>query len=135
MTPVANVRRLRHVGLVVPDLLESARFYEEIWGLRYADDQDGVVQLRGSGSEHHLLELHPGTRKGIHHLSFALDSFKDVGTAAEGLRERGLRVVHGPIHLDREGCATDSASSTPKGEWWSSLPNAIQSSLTSGRRL
>lgn len=97
--PAAQVRRLRHVGLVVPDPVESTTFYEEVWGLRYVDDRDGVVSLRAAGTEHHVLELHPGPKKGLHHLSLAVDSFKDVDDAAVRLRERGLRVIDGPRHM------------------------------------
>jgi catechol 2,3-dioxygenase len=54
---------LRSVALTVPDLARAERFYTEIWRLRVAHRAAGVLYLRGSGADHHLLALHeqPGT--------------------------------------------------------------------------
>ena len=66
---------LRSVALTVPDLAAAEDFYTRTWKLDIADrddrddrdDQDprdgGVLYLRGSGPDHHLLALHaaPGT--------------------------------------------------------------------------
>jgi catechol 2,3-dioxygenase-like lactoylglutathione lyase family enzyme len=54
---------LRSVALSVPDLAAAERFYTEVWRLDVAARDGGVLYLRGSGSDHHLLALHhaPGT--------------------------------------------------------------------------
>ncbi len=57
------IAALRSVALTVPDLAAAETFYTQVWHLSVADRADGVIYLRGSGSDHHLLALHaaPGT--------------------------------------------------------------------------
>ena len=54
---------LRSVALTVPDLAAAEAFYVRTWRLAVAGRGEGVLYLRGSGSDHHLLALHaaPGT--------------------------------------------------------------------------
>ena len=49
---------LRSVALTVPDLPAAETFYTEVWRLEVAARTEGVLYLRGSGSDHHLLALH-----------------------------------------------------------------------------
>ena len=49
---------LRSVALTVPDLVDAERFYTQVWRLDVAARGAGVLYLRGSGSDHHLLALH-----------------------------------------------------------------------------
>ena len=49
---------LRSVSLTVPDLAAAEIFYTQTWGLKVISQAPGVVYLRGSGSDHHLLSLH-----------------------------------------------------------------------------
>ena len=49
---------LRSVALTVPDLAAAETFYTQTWKLDIAARGDGVLYLRGSGSDHHLLALH-----------------------------------------------------------------------------
>lgn len=48
---------LRSTALTVPDLAAAELFYTRTWGLAVAARADGVLYLRGSGSDHHLLAL------------------------------------------------------------------------------
>jgi catechol 2,3-dioxygenase len=54
---------LRSVALTVPDLAAAEVFYTQTWLLSVAHRAPGVLYLRGSGADHHLLALHaaPGT--------------------------------------------------------------------------
>src|SRR3712207_219967 len=98
-----KVKHLRHAGLVVPDPKEAASFYEDLWGLRYVDDKDGAVYLRGANEEHHVLALYPGDHKGVHHISFAVENARAVDEAAAFLREQGVTIVEGPHHITEPG--------------------------------
>jgi catechol 2,3-dioxygenase-like lactoylglutathione lyase family enzyme len=51
---------LRSVALNVPDLAAAEQFYTRVWHLAVADRAPGVLYLRGSGNDHHLLALHQG---------------------------------------------------------------------------
>ncbi len=48
---------IRSVELGTPDLAASESFYTGIWGLQLQDRVDGVVYLRASGRDHHVLSL------------------------------------------------------------------------------
>jgi catechol 2,3-dioxygenase len=52
------IAALRSVALSVPDLAAAETFYTQVWRLVVADRAPGVLYLRGSGSDHHLLALH-----------------------------------------------------------------------------
>jgi catechol 2,3-dioxygenase-like lactoylglutathione lyase family enzyme len=51
---------LRSVALNVPDLARAEQFYTQVWNLEVAARADGVLSLRGSGSDAWLLALHAG---------------------------------------------------------------------------
>ena len=57
------IQSLRSVALTVPDLAAAEVFYTATWRLDVAARGEGVLYLRGSGADHHLLALHaaPGT--------------------------------------------------------------------------
>ena len=55
-----TIEALRSVALNVPDLARAESFYTQVWNLQVALRGDDAVYLRGSGSDHHLLALHPG---------------------------------------------------------------------------
>lgn len=48
---------LRSVSLTVPDLAAAEVFYTQTWGLQVAAKDAGVLYLKGSGADHHLLAL------------------------------------------------------------------------------
>lgn len=52
------IQSLRSVALTVPDLSAAETFYTQVWQLDVAARGDGVLYLRGSGTDHHLLALH-----------------------------------------------------------------------------
>ena len=52
------IESLRSVALTVPDLATADTFYTQVWHLTVAERRPGVLYLRGSGNNHHLLALH-----------------------------------------------------------------------------
>ena len=52
------IEALRSAALTVPDLAAAETFYTQVWRLAVAARGPGVVYLRGSGADHHLLALH-----------------------------------------------------------------------------
>src|SRR5579871_5875431 len=63
---------LRHVGLFTPNLDEHARFYIDVWGLQQVEATANAVFLRGSSPEHFILGLFRGSRRGLHHIAYAM---------------------------------------------------------------
>jgi len=86
---------LRSVALTVPDLAAAEAFYVRTWRLAVAERGEGVLYLRGSGSDHHLLALHaaPGTPR-IRQVTLrarsaqALEAIAQATLAAGGTVER-----------------------------------------------
>lgn len=54
------IQGLRSVALFVPDLAQAEHFYTRTWQLDVAHRGDGVLYLRGTGSDAYLLALHQG---------------------------------------------------------------------------
>ena len=95
-----DIRRLRRVGLTTTDLEASTDFYSSAWGLQPVDHGDGVVALRGTGPEHHVLQLRSGDDDLLDHVAFAVADRAAVEAAASHLAARGVRIVAEPGELD-----------------------------------
>lgn len=105
---ILNVKRIDHITLVVKDLDESRRFYVDLLGMEEVPRpgfsfaglwfQVGTVQI------HLILEHDESGPAGAHvpddcsisrtrHFAFEVD---DAMTAADRLREQGIKIVVGP---------------------------------------
>jgi catechol 2,3-dioxygenase-like lactoylglutathione lyase family enzyme len=98
--PVARLRALRSVSLLVPDPKTAADFYADSWGLTPVDRGDDVAWLRGTGEEHHILHLAHNEENALGRIAFALGSRREVDDAARGLETLGVTIVHEPGALD-----------------------------------
>ena len=94
---------LRSVALTVPDLAAAETFYTQTWKLAIAARGDGVLYLRGSGSDHHLLALHAAA--GLPQLlkvtlrargAAALDAIAQATLTAGGRVERAVAAATDP---------------------------------------
>jgi catechol 2,3-dioxygenase len=90
------IQALRSVALTVPDLAAAEVFYTQVWRLVVAHRGDGVLYLRGSGADHHLLALHsaPGVPQILKatlraRSAMALDQVAQAALAAGGVVEQG----------------------------------------------
>src|ERR1700755_708311 len=52
------IQGVRSVALTVPDLASAEDFYTQVWKLDVVERSRGLLYLRGSGADHHLLALH-----------------------------------------------------------------------------
>lgn len=98
-----GITHLRHVGLITPVLEEQAHFYEHVWGLDRVQGDEDVVYFRGAGPEHHILSLHAGEKRGLHHIAFGMVDKLAVDRAAEILAEQGVPIISPPGYLDESG--------------------------------
>ncbi|MGW6062342.1 VOC family protein [Streptomyces sp. NPDC055189] len=102
--PIARLRALRSVELLTPSFTEAADFYQEVWGLETVESERGTAAwLRGTGAEHHALQLTRADRVGLGKLSFAVGTPDEVDEAARRLLARGITPVAGPGPLDQVG--------------------------------
>src|SRR4051794_11914518 len=92
-----HICALRSVALTVPDLDAAERFYTEVWKLAVADRSHGALYLRGSGSDHHLLELRQaeGTPQ-LLRVTLRARSQDDLERIATTTTRAGGSIEHGP---------------------------------------
>lgn len=72
--PEFPVIAIRSVELGVTDLARAEEFYQDVWGLRVADRQDGIVYLRATGTDHHVLALRLHSTAEILSVSFRVNN-------------------------------------------------------------
>ncbi|MEN9628722.1 MAG: hypothetical protein RJA10_1949 [Pseudomonadota bacterium] len=92
---------LRSVALTVPDLAAAEVFYTQVWQLAVAARGDGVLYLRGSGTDHHLLALHaaPGTPR-IRAVTLRARSAEALAAIAQATLAAGGVVDQAPAPAD-----------------------------------
>lgn len=83
-------RRLAHALFFTPDVERAIRFYEAL-GMRVSDrSADVVAFLHGvHGSDHHLVALAKSHGAGLHHSSWDVSSFDEVGLGMEQMYKAG----------------------------------------------
>jgi catechol 2,3-dioxygenase-like lactoylglutathione lyase family enzyme len=86
---------LANVHLLVPDLDKAVKFYTSVWGLIEASHLDGVVYLRGSGSDPYLVALHAGDRAAVVSVGLRADPSADLAALRQRTVEAGAKA--GPI--------------------------------------
>lgn len=113
--PVARLRSLRSVSLRSPHCAESAEFYHEVWGLRPVERDDDAVWLRGTGPEHHVLQLQQAEHNALGKIVFSVASPDEIDTAAARLSAHGIPLVTEPGKLDQVGGGYGLRFGDPEG--------------------
>jgi catechol-2,3-dioxygenase len=98
-----KVTALRSVDLGVPDVESTARFYSDIWGLESVGTEGGSVYLRGTGSYHHILALHPSSRAELLSVNLAAGDKSDVDSLYEKAKAFGITDIAAPTSLQEPG--------------------------------
>ncbi|WP_227998966.1 VOC family protein [Nocardia australiensis] len=93
---VARLRCLRSVELRTQASAESTEFYSEVWGLHVVEHGVNGAWLRGTGEQHHALQLTQAARNGLGRITFAVATPAEVDEAARRLELRGVPIVSGP---------------------------------------
>lgn len=94
--PVVRLRGLRSVSLRVPDPSTSKDFYSEVWGLDPVESDAGRFWLRGTGEEHHILELSGAERNAMGGICFSVGTPAEIDSAARGLERLGIPLLQEP---------------------------------------
>lgn len=90
--PLVRPRRLAHVLVFTSDVSRSVEFYHAILGLRLSDRSgEGVAFMHGiHGSDHHMMAFVKSQGAGLHHLSWDVGSFNEVGLGAMQMADKGF---------------------------------------------
>ncbi|MGI9616953.1 MAG: VOC family protein [Acidimicrobiales bacterium] len=114
MNPL-RLRALRHVSLNCTSLDDARSFYTDAWGLETVHDDDGRLCLRGTGPEHHILDLVSSDVPGLRHVAFAVAVPRDVEAAAERLVAGGVALEFDPRESDGPGGGYEVGFRDPEG--------------------
>lgn len=109
------VTGLRSVAIGTPDLAGSERFYTQVWGLAATARQDGVVYLRASGADHHVLALRHSDSPEILSVTFRVGASEDLGALAERAAGHGATLLSKPTANAEPDGGTVLAIREPQG--------------------
>ncbi|CCD84460.1 putative Metapyrocatechase (MPC) (CatO2ase) (Catechol 2,3- dioxygenase) [Bradyrhizobium sp. ORS 285] len=90
------VTALRSVDLGTPDLGRCEAFYREVWGLERVAMADGVVYLRATGSDHHVVALHRSERTELKAVTFRLAEATDFDAVSRNAIREGATLIAAP---------------------------------------
>ena len=111
-----KITHLRSVTITTPDVAGLVDFYEQIWGLARCADADGAVYLRGAGTEHHILAIHPAEQASVRGYALGLADRAAVDAAAEELAaDPRTELVREPAPLDTPGGGYGLVMTDPDG--------------------
>ncbi|MES2258101.1 MAG: VOC family protein [Pseudomonadota bacterium] len=84
-------RHLSHILLFTPDVGVGIDFYSRVLGLRLSDRSGDIVAFLHSphGSDHHLVAFAKSHSYGLHHSSWDVASFDDIGAGTQQMTEAG----------------------------------------------
>ena len=109
---MSRVTEIRYVGYGVPDLAAERDFYRSVWGLRLAQESEGMAYLAAEGhDEPYVVRLRAAPEKRIDVIGLATETRADVDALHERVAAAGCRIISKPSPLASPGGATASASS------------------------
>ena len=90
---------LRSVEIGLADLPAAEAFFTETWNLSVAAREGGVVYLRGTGADHHLLALHPRPASQLLSVTLRAASREALDVLERNTPTHGGTVLHarGPV--------------------------------------
>lgn len=91
--PKTRPRNLSHFAIYTTDVIAATAWYGQTLGLRLSDGSGPVVAfLHGAhGSDHHLLALVGSSHRGMHHSSWDVGSFQEVGLGSAQMFRAGFK--------------------------------------------
>lgn len=93
MTDIVRVGSLRGIVMRGPGLPATLPFYEDMWGLRLAHEEDGAAYLRGTGEEAFLYGLKDGPVFGIEYVHFSMPDRASMDALHDQVVAKGAEVV------------------------------------------
>lgn len=140
---MAQVTDIRYVGYGVPDLAAEAAFYRDVWGLRDAGEQDGLVHFAAPGhDEPCVVRLRRTPEERIDVVALAASSRSDVDALHARVTAAGCDVIFAPRDLttlgggygfrffSKDGLTFEISADVARGpkralERWEGLPEKI----------
>jgi catechol 2,3-dioxygenase-like lactoylglutathione lyase family enzyme len=97
LAPIVYPRRLCHIAVFTANIADAIEFYKRVMGLRLSDrSRDIIAFMHGvHGSDHHLIALIRSDHAGLHHSSWDMPTFHDIGLASQRMVDKGYSVGWG----------------------------------------
>jgi catechol 2,3-dioxygenase len=109
------VSAVRSVDLGVAEPEAALRFYRDVWLLEPVAEADGVVHLRGSGRDHHVLTLREARRPGLLRIELAARDRDALAALHAAIVAAGMPVSGTPGRLARPGGGLGFGFHDPEG--------------------
>lgn len=115
-----RVRGVRSVESEMSDPDSAVAFYTRVWNLTEVDARGGAPYLRGTGAYHHVLAIHPATRRpSLRRIIFDAADRETV----EGLHRKVMAAAprcETPHAVERPGGGYGFGFTDPEGVTWRS---------------
>lgn len=98
-----RVTGLRSIEYGVPDVAETAAFYEKNWCLAPVTRQDGTHYFRATGPEHYIVALHERPKAGVVQVNFAAPDAATVDALHAKAQGFGAKNVTAPAAATTPG--------------------------------
>lgn len=98
-----------------PDIVRSEAFYLTAWGLTVASRKNGVVYMRGTEHDHHILALHPHPSPEILSVTFRVRAEEDLLCIAASVVSHGGTLLEPLKQNDGPDGGQAVVLSTPEG--------------------
>ncbi len=109
------VTDIRSVALGTPDLSGSLEFYTRVWGLKEVAQENGVVYLRATGRDHHVLSLREHPESEVLSVTFRTASPDELDRLCMSIEAAGGSVVQAAHPNPEPGGGTVTTVLTPEG--------------------
>ena len=113
--PRFPVTALRSVELGTPDLDRSLKFYCDVWGLALVTRAAGVVYLRATGVDHHVVALYQSARPELGAVTFRVASADDLASVAANTVAEGAQLIRAPMPTEAPDGGVVLAVRAPEG--------------------
>lgn len=100
MTDPIRVGALRGLVMRAPGIAATKGFYVDNWGLTVAHEADGVVYLRGTGSDAFIYGLKDAPVYGIEYIDFSMPDRAATDALHAHLKDLGEAVLGAPALFD-----------------------------------
>ena len=109
------VSALRSVEIGLADVPAAEQFFTGIWNLEVCAREAGVVYLRGTGTDHHLLALHARSQSELLSVTLRASSPQALEQLADKVVAQGGGVVSPPAALSEPGGGQAVTIRDPQG--------------------
>jgi len=100
MSEPIRVGALRGIVMRAPGITATRGFYENNWGLTVAHEEDGIVYLRGTGTESFIYGLKDDPVYGIEYVHFSMPDRAAMDALYRQVVARGATVLGEPAAFD-----------------------------------